>query len=101
VGIVTLKENNMKYIINHSQLASFIRRRFSIEELNQIISSVKEQIEDGESVDTAVYDTIRHYLSLKTPSDINDDGVEQQYWDSYIKYETPLVEFVKYTLGLD
>jgi hypothetical protein len=52
-------------------------------------------------VDTAVYDTIRHYLSLKKPSDINDDGVEQQYWDSYIKYETPLVEFVKYTLGLD
>jgi hypothetical protein len=101
VGIATLKENNMKYIINHSQLASFIRRRFSIEELNQIISSVKEQIEDGESVDTAVYDTIRHYLSLKKPSDISDDGAEQQYWDSYIKYETPLVEFVKYTLGLD
>ena len=95
----------MKYIINHSQLASFIRRRFSIEELNQIISSVKERIkvygEDDESVDTAVYDTIRHYLSLKNPSDISDDGVEQQYWDSYIKYETPLVEFVKYTLGLD
>ena len=101
MGIVTLKENNMKYIINHSQLASFIRRRFSIEELNQIISSVKEQIEDGESVDTAVYDTIRHYLSLKNPSDISDDGAEQQYWDSYIKYETPLVKFVKYTLGLD
>ena len=101
MGIATLKENNMKYIINHSQLASFIRRRFSIEELNQIISSVKEQIEDGESVDTAVYDTIRHYLSLKKPSDINDDGAEQQYWDSYIKYETPLVEFVKHTLGLD
>ncbi len=56
----------MKYVINHSQLAPFIRRRFSIEELNQIIGSVKEQIEDGESVDTAVYDTIRHYLSLKT-----------------------------------
>lgn len=99
--IVTLKENNMKYIINHSQLASFIRRRFSIEELNQIISSVKEQIEDGESVDTAVYDTIRHYLSLKKSSEIIDDGNEQEYWDSYIKYETPLVEFVKHTLGLD
>ena len=91
----------MDYIVNYSQLAACIRRRFSIEDINQIIRSVKEQIEDGESVDTAVYDTIRHYLSLKNPSDINDDGVEQQYWDSYIKYETPLVEFVKYTLGLD
>jgi hypothetical protein len=91
----------MKYVINHSQLASFIRRRFSIEELNQIISSVKEQIEDGESVDTAVYDTIRHYIAIKRPTRINDEGTEQQYWDSYIKYEIPLVEFVKHALKLD
>jgi hypothetical protein len=91
----------MEYLINYSQLERFIRRRFSIEELNQIIRSVKEQIEDGESMDAAVYDTIRHYISLKKPSEINNDGTEQQYWDSYLKYETPLVEFVKYTLGLD
>jgi uncharacterized protein YeeX (DUF496 family) len=62
----------MEFIINYSQLATYIRRRFSIEDINQIIRSVKEQIEDGESVDTAVYDTIRHYLALKRPTRIND-----------------------------
>ena len=90
----------MKYVINHSQLASFIRRRFSIEDINQIIRSVKKQIEDGDSVDTAVYDTIRHYIALRRPTRINDEGTEQQYWDSYIKYEIPLVGFVKHVLEL-
>ena len=90
----------MKYIISEPRLSMFLRRRFSPEDLLWIVNDVQEMIDEGESVDTAVYDTIRHYLSLKNPSDISDDGVEQQYWDSYIKYEIPLVEFVKHVLEL-
>ena len=90
----------MDYIINYSQLEAHIRRRFSIEDINQIIRSVKKQIEDGDSVDTAVYDAIRHHIALKRPTRINDEGTEQEYWDSYLKYEIPLVEFVKHVLEL-
>jgi hypothetical protein len=90
----------MDYIINYSQLETHIRRRFSIEDINQIIRSVKKQIEYGNSVDTAVYDTIREYIALRRPNRINDEGTEQEYWDSYIKYEIPLVGFVKHVLEL-
>ena len=90
----------MKYLINHSQLASFIRRRFSIEELNQIISSVKEQIEDGESVDTAVYDGVREFIKSKKFPDIDEFGPEQSYWDTYLMFERPLVAYVKSKLNL-
>ena len=91
----------MKYIITKPQLSTFLRRRFSIDELNEIVHSVKEQIEDGESVDTAVYDTIRYYVSLKKFNDINNVGTEQDYWDSYLFYESPLVSFIKSSLGLN
>lgn len=90
----------MKYKITHPQLTSFLKRRFSPDELKQIVEAVKEALEDGESVDTAVYDTIRHYIAIKRFQDINDSGTEQQYWDSYLKYEMPLVLFIKASLDL-
>jgi hypothetical protein len=47
-----------------------------------------------------VYDTIRHYVSLKDYKEINDSGTEQQYWDSYLTYEIPLVLFIKASFDL-
>ena len=90
----------MKYNITYQQLSSFLKRRFTPDELAQIVEAVKEALEDGESVDTAVYDTIRHYVSLKNFQDIVDSGTEQQYCDSYLTYEIPLVLFVKASLDL-
>ena len=90
----------MKYNITYPQLTSFLKRRFTPDELAQIVEAVKDVLEDGESVDTAVYDTIRHYVSLKNFQDIVDSGTEQQYWDSYLTYEIPLVLFVKASLDL-
>lgn len=72
-----------------------------MDELNKIVHSVKEQIEEGESIDTAVYDTIRNYISLKKFDNINNVGTEQEYWDSYFVYEIPLVAYIKSSLGLD
>jgi hypothetical protein len=60
--------------ITEKQLSTYIRRRFQPEELIQMVKSVKEQIEEGESVGVAIYDTIRYYVSLKKPTDINDEG---------------------------
>jgi hypothetical protein len=90
----------MKYIITYPQLSSFLKRRFTPDELAQMVESVKGQLEDGESVSTAVYDTIRHYVSLKDFQDIVDSGTEQEYWDSYLTYEIPLVLFIKASLDL-
>jgi len=91
----------MEYIINYSQLERFIRRRFSIEELNKLIEDTIELIEYGGDIESSVYDAVREFIKERKFSDIDEFGNDQSYWSSYLKYETPLVEFVKSTLGLD
>jgi hypothetical protein len=91
----------MEYIVTRSQLTSFLKRRFSIDELNDLVLLVKHRIEDeGIMEEMVIYDEIRNFLASKKNDDINDNGTEQEYWDSYLRYETPLVEFVRSTLNL-
>ena len=82
---------------NHSL---WLKRRFDISELNDLVRDIKNQIEKGESLDTAIYDTIRQFIASKQFNDINDNGIEQDYWDSYLKYEEPLVKYVKKKLEI-
>jgi len=91
----------MDYILTESQVLNFLRRRFSYEDLLWIVNDVKEMIDEGESVDTAVYDGIRDFIKSKKFTEIDEFGDEQSYWDSYLKYEIALVSYVKSQLGLD
>ena len=91
----------MKYIISEPRLSMFLRRRFSAEDLLWIVNDVKEMIDEGESVDTAVYDGIRDFIKSKKFTEIDEFGDDQSYWDSYLKYERPLVSYVKMKLGLE
>ena len=86
--------------INES-LSPWFKRRFSLDELNYLVKNVKDQIEEGESLDTAIYDTIRHFITTKNFNDIDNNASEREYWDSYLRYEEPLVKYVKEKLGLD
>ena len=90
----------MNVQITDKQLSTFLRRRFSAEDLIWIVNDVKEMIDEGESVDTAVYDGIREFIKSKKFSDIDEFGDEQSYWNSYLMYERPLVAFVKSQLNL-
>ena len=90
----------MDYILTESQVLNFLRRRFSYEDLLWIVNDVKEMIDEGESVDTAVYDGIRDFIKSKKFTEIDEFGDEQSYWDSYLKYERPLVSYVKSKLDL-
>ena len=91
---------NMDYILTESQVLNFLRRRFSYEDLLWIVNDVKEMIDEGESVDTAVYDGIRDFIKSKKFTEIDEFGDDQSYWDSYLKYERPLVSYVKSKLDL-
>ena len=90
----------MYYILTESQVLNFLRRRISYEDLLWIVNDVQEMIDEGESVDTAVYDGIRDFIKSKKFTDIDEFGDEQSYWDSYLKYERPLVSYVKSKLDL-
>ena len=91
----------MEIIISKQQLQTFLKRRFSADDLLWIVNDVKEMIDQGESVDTAVYDGIREFIKSKKFSDIDEFGDDQSYWDSYLRYEKPLVSYVRMKLGLN
>jgi hypothetical protein len=85
----------------NENLSPWFKRRFDIDELDDLVKDIKDQIEEGESLDTAIYDTVRQFIATKNFSDINDTGTEQQYWDSYLMYEKPMIKYVKEKLGFD
>ena len=91
----------MKYVITKPQLSIFLKRRFSHEDLLWLVNDVKKMIDQGFGVESAVYDGIRQFIKSGELDDIDEFGNEQSYWDSYLKYETPLVAFVKSELGLN
>ena len=91
----------MNIIIKDEQIMNFLRRRFSYDDLIWIINDVQEMIDEGESVDTAVYDGIREFIKSKKFHDIDEFWDDQTYWDSYLKYEKPLFSYVKMKLGLE
>lgn len=71
-----------------------------MEDLEQIVLDVKEMIDDGESLDTALYDGIRQLIKSKNFNDIDEFGDDESYWKSYLKYERELLAYVKSKLGL-
>lgn len=89
----------MKYLITKTQLSLFLRRRFSPEELNQLLDDVKDLIDEQGII--AVYDAVRELIKSRKFSDIDEFGNEDSYWRSYLAYEKPLVAFVKSELGFD
>ena len=98
------KENifiNMDIVVSEKQIINFLRRRISYEDLLWIVNDVQEMIDEGESEDTAVYDGIRDFIKSKKFTEIDEFGDDQSYWDSYLKYERPLVSYVKMKLGLE
>ena len=90
----------MEIIVGKQQLKTFLKRRFTIDELNQIINDARKAISDGVSINHAVYDGIRNLIKSKEFFDIDEYGDDENYWRTYLKYETPLVAYVKSVLGV-
>ena len=88
----------MKYIVTRPQLSTFLKRRFSVDELNEMVRSVKQKIEDGDNIPDSVYDTIRHHLASKDFKGISDDWYS--YLDLDLVYVIPLIRFIKTSLDL-
>ena len=55
----------MDIIVSEKQIRNFLRRRLSPEDLLWIVNDVKEMIDEGESVSTAVYDGVREFIQSK------------------------------------
>ena len=83
----------------NENLSPWFKRRFDLDELDDLIKDIKDQIEEGEILYTAIYDTVREFIKKGKFSDIDEFGTDVSYWESYLKYEKPLVKYVKEKLG--
>jgi hypothetical protein len=95
---MNLKSTIRRILKEETEIPLFIRRRFTLEDLEWLVNDVKDLINNGHDKTDAIYDTVRQYVagsSFKFP-----EWSEQEYWDSYLEVEKPLVDYVKNKLGL-
>ena len=95
-----MRQTIKRILREETEIPLFVRRRFTLEDLERLVNDVKEMIDDGESLDTAIYDGVREFIKGRKFSDINEFGPDNDYWDSYLKYERPLVRYVKSKLNI-
>jgi hypothetical protein len=95
-----LQEHIRKVLKEETDLPIYIRRRLTQEDLEWLVNDVKELIDYGESLDTAIYDGTREFIKSRKFPDIYEFGPDADYWESYLKYERPLVKYVRGRLNL-
>lgn len=91
----------MKIIIREQQLDMFLRRRFSSEDLNTLVRVVQELINTYDDTESLVYDGVREFIKMKNFPDIDEHGDDNNYWRTYLRYEDPLVNYVKSKLDIE
>jgi hemerythrin superfamily protein len=91
---------NMDIIVRETQMKNFLKRRFSIKELLGVVDYIKEMIDHGVNKEDAIYDGVRDLIKSRKFDDIDEFGDDDDYWDSYLRYEKPLISYVKMKLGL-
>ena len=95
-----LQENIRRILREETELPIFIRRRVTGDDLEWLVNDVKELIDYGESLDTAIYDGTREFIKSRKFPDIYEFGPDADYWESYLRYERPLVDYVKKKLKI-
>jgi hypothetical protein len=94
---MNLQEQIRKVLKEETILPLYIRRRVSMEELDDLVVDVKDLIDSNYNKTDAIYDTVRQFIATKKTFKFNNE-TEQGYWDSYIEVEEPLVNYVKTNL---
>ena len=95
-----MRQTIKRILREETEIPLFVRRRFTLEDLERLVNEVKEMIDDGDSLDTAIYDGIREFIKSKNFSDIDEFGLDADYWSTYLDYERPLVRYVKSKLNI-
>ena len=95
-----MRQTIRRILREETEIPLFVRRRFTLEDLEWLANDVKEMIDDGYSLDTAIYDGVREFIKSKNFSDVDEFGLDADYWSSYLNYERPLVRYVKSKLNI-
>ena len=96
---MNLQESIRRILREETELPLYIRRRVSLEELDDLVLDVKSLIDSDYDKIDAIYDTVRQFVANIKSFKFNNE-TERQYWDSYIEIEKPLINYVKKKLRM-
>ena len=99
---MNLQETIRRILREETELPIYIRRRVSLEELDDLVLDAKSLIDSGLSgkID-AIYYVVRQFVASKKYFEKNTETeTEQEYWDLYLTMEKPLVNYVKTKLNI-
>jgi hypothetical protein len=89
----------MEIVLTDKQLYYFLVRRFTPTELDGLINYVNLLTTSGWDTEDSIYHAVGEFLNDKKLSDIDYHGNDESYMRSFLKYETPLVAYVKHILS--
>jgi hypothetical protein len=101
-NIMNLQENIRRILKEETKLPSFIRRRYSEEDIDELISNVKTSIPkygDDKNIDDVIYDEVREFMMDKSDfgyhGTLRNDLTGNEYYLQLYKFEEPLRDYVK------
>ena len=98
---MNLQETIRRILREETELPLYIRRRVSLEELDDLVLDVKSLINSDYDKINTIYDTVRQFIASKKYFEKNTETeTEQEYWDLYLTMEKPLVNYVKTKLNI-
>jgi len=97
---MNLQESIRRTLKEETKLPSFIRRRYSEEDIDGLIANVKYSIPrygDDKHIDDVIYDEVREFMmyTLDLHGIHPDDWTGNEYFVQLSKFEKPLRDYVK------
>ena len=93
-----------KILREEIQFPLFIRRRFAQKELDKLVNDINKKVnnEINYNLDDIIYDNVRQLIGFKSQQiGLDQHAEESVFWPLYIKYEKPLVDYIKDRLSIE
>jgi len=97
----TLQESIRRILKEETKLPSFIRRRFSEGDINELIDNIKFAIPtygDDKYIDDVIYDEVREFMMNKSEfsnGTLYDNLSNDEWLNQLFKFEEPLRDYVR------
>jgi hypothetical protein len=104
---MNLQENIRRILKEETKLPSFIRRRFSEEDINELISDIEFAIPTyggDEYIDDVIYDEVREFMMNKSEfgkGTLQDNLSNDEWLNQLYKFEEPLRDYVRSVFNMN
>ena len=105
--MMNLQENIRRILKEETKLPSFIRRRFSGEDIDELISDIKFAIPrygDNANIHDVIYDEVREFMMNKSEfgkGTLQDNLSNDEWLNQLYKFEEPLRDYVRSVFNIN